>query len=175
MITVSDPTGKISNLEMSSDLSGARAIGEDLKQAIFSLARDVDISTLNDKMGQLTNFGLKLLYSDALAKVATKRQLYGEAYLEFNRRLLVLKGWEKLDSDPGYIRWGDELPINEAEELEIDRGALELGIIDKQTIAEKWSKRYGMDWDEIQSRMAQEKAQERTVGSLLLQNFNRGQ
>ena len=175
MITVSDPSGKIANLEMSSDLSGARSIAEDLKQAIFALARDVDISTLNDKMGQLTNFGLKLLYSDALAKVATKRLLYGEAYLEINRRLLVLKGWEKLDSDPGYIRWGDELPINESEEMEIDRAALDLGIIDKQTVAERWAKRYGMEWDEIQERMTEEKANEQTLGSLLLRNFNRGQ
>ena len=95
--------------------------------------------------------------------------------MEINRRLLVLKGWEKLDSDPGYIRWGDELPINEAEEMEIDRAALDLRIIDKQTVAERWAKRYGMEWDEIQSRMTEEKANEQTLGSLLLRNFNRGQ
>lgn len=175
MITVADPNGRISNLEMASDLSASRSIAQDLKQSIFDIARDVDINALTDKLGQMTNFGLRLLYSDALSKTATKRLLYSEAYTELNRRLLILAGYEKEASNPGEIIWGDELPINEREEIELDQIALDLGIIDKASIAERWAKRYGKDWDAIQAALKEQKASESTIGGLLLRNFNQGQ
>lgn len=175
MITISDVNGKISNLEMSSDLAASRAIGLDLRQAIFDIAREVDITSITDKIGQLTNFGLRLLFSDALSKVSTKRELYSEGLNEINRRVLVLKGWEKELSNPGEVVWSEPLPINLIEEIAIDKEALALGIVDKQTVSERYVKRYGQDWETILQRMNEQKASERTVGSMLLQNFNRGQ
>jgi hypothetical protein len=175
MITVSDPAGKIANLEMSSDLSSSRNIQMDLRQAIFDIARQVDVSGMKEKIGQLTNFGLRLLFSDALSKTDTKRLLYGDAFSEINRRLLVMAGYEGEASRPGEVVWGDALPVNDMEEMQIDKLALELGIVDKQTVSEKYQKRYGVEWDEIQARLTQGQAQERNLGSLLLQRFNQGQ
>lgn len=175
MVTISDPQGKISNLEMSSDLSSSRNIQMDLRQAIFDIARQVDVSGIKDKIGQLTNFGLRLLYSDALAKTDTKRLLYGDAFTEINRRLLVMKGYEGEESNPGDVIWGDALPVNDREEMEIDKLALDLGVIDKQTIAEKYQKRYGVEWDEIQTRLTAQQGREGTIGGLLLKKFNQGE
>lgn len=175
MVTISDPQGKISNLEMASDLSSSRNIQMDLRQAIFDIARQVDVSGMKEKIGQLTNFGLRLLYGDALAKTDTKRLLYGDAFQEINRRLLVMNGQEGENSRPGDVIWGDAIPVNDKEEMEIDKLALDLGIVDKQTVSEKYQKRYGVEWEDIQSRLSSEQEQEQSLGSLLLRKFNRGE
>ena len=175
MITVSDPAGKIANLEMSSDLGASRNIAADLRQSMFDITRQVDISAMKDKVGQLTNFGLRLLFSDSISKTDTKRLLYGDAFNEINRRLLVLGGFTGKQSRPGSTVWGDALPVNDKEEMEIDQIALDMQIVDKQTVAEKYQKRYGVEWEEVQARLQGQQAQERNLGSLLLQRFNQGQ
>jgi len=175
MVTISSPDGKINNLEMQSDLSASRSIAADLRQAIFDLTRQVDISSVQDKVGQLTNFGLRLFYADSLAKVDTKQELYSEAFSEINRRLLIMRGWEGENSRPGEVVWGDSLPVNVADEMAIDKTAIDMGIVDKQTVFEKYADRYGLTWDDIQERLLAEKGQEQTLGSMLLRNFQRGQ
>lgn len=172
MILISSPDGKINNLEMSSDLTASRSIAQDLRQNLFDLARQVDLSGVQDKIGQLTNFGLRLLYSDSLAKTETKRGLYGEAFMEINRRLLVLAG---ITPVPCEVQWGDAIPVNVAEELEIDQVALDMGIVDKQTVAEKYVKRYGVDWETIQERLNEQRGNESNIGTILLNRFNQGQ
>ena len=172
MILISSPDGKINNLEMSSDLGASRSISQDLRQSIFDLARQVDISSITDKIGQLTNLGLRLLYSDALAKTESKRELYGEAFAEINRRLLLMAGAQPVKCE---VVWGEALPVNMSEEMELDKSALEAGIVDKQTVAEKWAKRYGQDWETIQERLQEQRANESSIGAVLLQRFNRGE
>ena len=115
---------------------------------------------------------MRLLYSDALAKTDTKRELYGEAFEEINRRLLVMAGQQPVK---GKAVFGKALPTHDVEELNLDKQAMEIGIIDKQTVAEKWQKRYGQDWETIQQRLTEQKGQESTIGTLLMQRFNRGQ
>jgi hypothetical protein len=119
------------------------------------------------------------LWSDAIDKNDTKRQLYGDALLELNRRLLVLGGWGMEASNPGSIQWGSALPINIAEEMAADKLALELGIIDKQSVAERYFSRYGREWDDIEAALEEEqkKANEgnNNIGSMILKNFGQGQ
>lgn len=172
MILISSPDGKINNLEMQSDLGASRTIAQDLRQSIFDVSRQLDVSSLSDKVGQLTNFGLRVLYSDAIAKTKTKQELYGEAFAEMNRRLLIMAGLTPVKCE---VVFGNNMPISEKEELEIDAKALDMGIVDKQTVAEKWSKRYGQDWDTLSERMAEQKANESNIGTVLLQRFNRGE
>lgn len=172
MILISSPEGKINNLEMSSDLTASRAIALDLRQALFDVARQVDITSITDKIGALTNFGLSLLFSDSISKTNTKRALYGEAFSEINRRLLVMAS---IQAVPCEVRWGDALPINIKEELEIDQLALDLGVVDKQTVSERYVKRYGQDWETIQERLNEQKGQESNIGTILLNRFNQGQ
>ncbi len=172
MILISSPDGKINNLEMSSDLSASRSIALDLRQGIFDLTRQMDISSISDKIGQLTNFGLRLLFSDSISKMETKRELYGEAFREINRRLLLIAGMPLVKCE---VVFGNPLPVNEQEEIELDKQALEMGVVDKQTVSEKWAKRYGQDWETIQERMQEQKGAESNIGSILLRRFNQGQ
>lgn len=108
-----------------------------MRQAIFDLARVVDISSIKDKVGALTNFGLRVLYSDALSKNATKRLLYGEFLSELNRRLLVIEGYEGEDTRPPLVEWGSDLPQDEAEDAKLILDDLKAEIISVQTASEK--------------------------------------
>ena len=176
--TISNPDAKVFNLEMQSDLVSSRAHAMDLRQAIFDVSREIDISSIADKIGSLTNFGLRVLYGDAIDKNDTKRQLYGDALKELNRRLLVLGGFEKEASNPGSVQWGDAIPVNMTEEITTDKQALELGIVDKETVARKYETRYGVDWETIQERLASQQtadnANNADIGTQILRNFNRG-
>ena len=159
--------GKIANLEMQSDLASSQNFFLTIRQALFDITRTVDIDSVADKLGALTNFGLKVLYNDALAKVNSKRELYGDALLELNSRLLEMNG---MDNDPGEIVWPDVLPVNGMElssELQQDLG---MGILDKQSAALI----KGYDWEQVQERLGEEGEENNDVGTAILNAFNRG-
>jgi hypothetical protein len=119
-------------------------------------------------LGALTNFGLRVLFYDSIAKLNTKQELYGEALQELNHRLLVVG--EKSPTDGGAVVWPDTLPENETEEvqgLQFDLGA---GIVSKQTAARD----RGYDWEVEQERMDEERAGEGSLGELFLRQFEQG-
>lgn len=176
---IPNENAKVYNVEMQSDLVSSRAFGLDLRQSIFDIAREVDLSSITDKVGALTNFGLRVLYSDAIDKNDTKRQLYGDALKEINHRLLVLAGYEKEQSNPGEVQWGEALVTNIIEEMMADEKALGMGIVDKETVTKRYQARYGVDYDTIQANLAAQKQTEtanRDIGAeLLRRRFNQGQ
>jgi hypothetical protein len=178
MHVFSTPDAKAYNLEMDSDLASSRNFGNDLRQAIFDISREVDISSMADKLGALTNFGLRVLWSDAMDKNDTKRSLYGDALLELNRRLLVLAGWTGEASDPGEIQWGEAMITNPMEEMQVDQLALDMGLVDKETVYDRYKARYGKSWEDIQAALAEEAANANQnnsdIGSIILRNFNNG-
>lgn len=168
MVTTSDPNALIQNLEMQSDLSSSLSFIRYLRQALFDVSRAVDIDSLADKLGSLTNFGLRVLYQDALSKLEEKRGLYGEAIVEINHRLLELAGAP--DTDGGEVVWEDVMPANETEVAQAIRTDLELGLVSKQTA----SGLRGYTWANEEERMAGEKAAGDNVGAAILRAFNQG-
>jgi len=135
---------------------------------MFDVARSVDIDSLADKLGSLTNFGLRVLYQDALSKLEEKRGLYGEAIVEINHRLLELAGAP--DTDGGEVVWEDVMPANESEVAQAIRTDLELGLVSKQTAAGL----RGYTWADEEERMAGEKVAGDNVGAALLRAFGQG-
>ena len=132
-----------------------------------------------DKLGSLTNFGLHVLYGDAIDKNSTKRELYGDAILELNRRLLVIAGYEMEASNPGKITWGEALITNVLEDMQADQLALGMGIIDKETIIKRYQTRYGVDADTVMANLANEtataNAANSNIGAEILKRFSQGQ
>jgi hypothetical protein len=161
----------LQNLEMASELGSSAQFLNTLRQSLMDITRTVDISSMADKLGALTNFGLRVLYQDALAKLATKRKLYGEALVELNSRILQLAGWQGDDADGGVVVWPEALPADELETgkaLQLDLG---MGLVSKQTAAGQ----RGYEWEKEQERLEEEAASGDNIGAALLRNFNRGQ
>jgi hypothetical protein len=165
--SVPNPDAKIANLEMQSDLTSSMAFLQLLQQWFFSEHRAVDMASFAADLGNLTNFGLRTVYKDALDKLATKRALYGKALADISERSLMLMG---IGARPT-ITWPDPLPFNDQEEIAGIQTEIGLGILSKETAASL----RGRDWELEQERIAEETAAADNIGSRLLAAFERGQ
>lgn len=168
MVIASGHDAMVANLEMGSDLSSSRAFANDLRQSLFDLARTVDLTSISDKIGGLTNFGLRVLFMDALNKNGTKRELYENGLTEINHRLLVLGG--QTETDGGQVIWPDPLPVNETESAQAVTSDLAAGIVSKQTASTK----RGYEWADEQERIEQDAASQSNIGAQLLGAFTNG-
>jgi hypothetical protein len=168
IIKLPSETGQVANLEMQSDLASSTRFMEILRQSLFDISRTVDISSMADKVGALTNFGLRVLFFDALNKLGTKRQLYGDGLCEINRRLLTLAD---LESDPGNVVWQDVLPVNGTDQAQEIKADLDSGLVSPETASSK----RGYDWAQEKPRIEEAKQGEENLGNVLLRAFQRGQ
>lgn len=166
--TVSSPEAKVYNLEMMGDLGSSMAFLRELKGEFYSEGGGVDLSTMTDRVGQITNFGLRVLFKGAIDKMKRKRQLYGEALVELSRRMLDMAGMGE-DNTP-VIHWPDALPENQLENAQSLAQEDALGVVSKQTMAAD----LGRDWEVEQERMAQETEADGDLGTTLLRAFEQG-
>lgn len=148
MVIFETPDGKITQLGELGDLASSIQFQQYLRQTLFDISRSVDIDSIGDKLGALTNFALHVLYQDAIAKINTKRTLLEECLNEINRRLLILGAFP--NTDPGHVVWPEILPTNSAEELSADLQLQKAGIESKETIATK----NGLDWEQEKQKIA---------------------
>jgi len=146
MLRISGDNAAIVQLEALGDLASSMQFLTMLRQAFFDTARTVDIDSIGDKLGALTNFGLRVLYQDNLTMIGTHRELFGDMLEELARRLLILNGMQPLECK---VVWPDFLPTNTAEEMQSLEGDLRMEIVSKQTVAAK----RGYDWEQELERM----------------------
>jgi len=170
MIGVQGVDGEMHTIEMASDLDSSRAFGLDLRQTLFDVTRTVDITSIVDKIGTITNLGLRLIFKDELDKLESKRNMYGEALTELNHRLLTMSGFNGEEADGGIVIWPDPLPIDEAAKVLAIQTELGLGTLSKQTAAGE----LGRDWEQEQERIQGEGAAGSNLGDMLLKAFDRG-
>jgi hypothetical protein len=130
----------------------------------------VDSETVKDKVGALTNFGLRVLFKNELAKNSTKQLLYGDLLLNVNNRILRLSGFEGENADPGKVVFGDPLPVDDREEIATTKEEIALGLLS----LESGAKRRNIDWKVEQGRLAKEKAASSTLGGDMIRNFLAG-
>ena len=169
MVMLGGENAMVANLEMGSDLASSMAYLNTLRQALFDIAQTVDLTSITDKLGALTNFGLRVLYLDALAKLGAKREVWEDGLTDLNQRWLLLA--EITPSDGGAVVWPEVLPANETEQMTADKFDLEMGLVSKQTMAE----RRGYDFESESELIAGEKAQGDNIGAQILRAFNSGQ
>lgn len=167
LIKLTGADSDIRQLEQLGDLAGSMEYLRMLRQAMFDRARVVDIDSMQDKLGALTNFGLKVLYQDNLNLIATKRELFGDAIEELVIRLQEISGKTPI---PAVVVWPDFLPENDAEISAAYQSDLNMGIVSKETI----SRLRGYDWEQEQERIANDAAQTDNIGAAILRNFERG-
>jgi hypothetical protein len=142
LMTVSSPDAKIYNLEMQSDLAASMNFINFIRAAIFAAGRELDPATVQDKIGALTNFGIRVLFKDAMGKNTTKRLNYGDALARICQYALELDG-QPAGADIDVV-WPDPLPTDPlptAQALQID---VATGGLSKTT----YLRRRGYDPDE---------------------------
>lgn len=139
--------GFIKNVEMQSDLSASLSFFSAMMARFFSEARLVDLSGIKDKLGQLTNFGLRVLFSDQIDLAEDKRRRYGKGLERASRWLL----WLASEKDPGKVeaKWPDLLPVNESELTTMLVQQKDAKFVDSGTAIEE----LGRDAEEIQRRI----------------------
>ncbi len=167
VIEIANPEAKLGILQPNGDLASSRQFANDIRRDLFEIADTVDSETVKDHVGTLTNFGLRVLFKNEIAKNATKQLLYALLLKEVNRRLLTLQG---LNPDPGEVKFGYALPGNDKEEIEVLDKEHSLGITSLQTIARERHR----DWETEQERLKEEKQTEKTIGGDLIRQFMNG-
>jgi hypothetical protein len=133
--TVEEAQAKIYNLELTSDLASSLNFAATLRAALFDSAREADPESIRSKLGQLSNFDLRVLFQDVLAKAGTKRLLYGDGLVRLNRCLLALGG-----HDPHLkmsVEWPEPLPSNPVEQAQALQIDVATGGLSKETYLEK--------------------------------------
>lgn len=103
-------SARVFNLEMQSDLGSSLNFANLLRRLVFDLARELDPGSVQDRLGDVTNFGLRVLFRDSLAKGGVKRLLAGDGLARLNRRLLALGGFGE-GADVA-VEWPDPLPTD---------------------------------------------------------------
>lgn len=169
MIVLPNPEAKVFNLEMQSDLESSRQYLADLIGLYLRTARVPNLDPVNINVGALSGFALRILYGDLLEKNAVKQLTYGEGVKELNRRLLTIAGRQGVK--PARIVWQNPLPENKTElTAQLDSEINKLGVTSKETAAQD----LGRDYEVEKERMAAEKTDENSIGSVLLRAFEQG-
>jgi len=147
---------------MRGDLASSMQMLDRLRSAFFTQMRTVDWSAQKDKVGQLTNFGLRVLFDDMMELTEMKRRVYGQGLAEISRRAVIMMGFEAPESP--FLEWPDPLPQARMELVQAAQMEQQLGFTSNRTLATD----LGRDFDEEVERKSTE-AQEGgdMLGSLL--------
>lgn len=144
ILQFTDPNVKVFNLEMKGDLEHSLRLMDVLRASFFAQMKVVDLAMIRDKLARVTNFGVRMIYSDMLDMNTAKRRVYGRGLTDLVRYALELSGIDALDS-AFMVQFADPLPddrLTEAEALEIEQ---RLGVVSQQTIAEDLGRDYGKE------------------------------
>lgn len=167
--TVAKPKNEaeVYNLEMKSDLKASQELLAMVMREAWQSARLVDPQTVKDQVGQLTNFGLKVLFSDALKKTETKRLLYADGFERTIRTAFAVARQE----GPATVRttWPDVLPEDPNEVATALLKELEAEAIDMQTYRELRN----YDHEQIEERLEAQRSAKTSLGDLVLSAFER--
>lgn len=173
LFALSSPEAKVFNLEMQSDGALVQWFNSLITGGLWQSAGMVDNSTVKDLVGQLTNFGLRVLFANAIKRTEKKRVLYGEAFDAICRYGLELAG--RAIPERVVTVWPDVLPEDEAT-VNTYLEELNRKVISLKT----YRSLRGYDDTTESDRLAEEAAQNPNVGAgilgLLANNgaFNRG-
>lgn len=138
---------KMYNLEMASDLGSSLEYMKMLRQAFFGEARVVDLATIGDKLGQITNFGVRMIFSRMVDLLTERRRLYGRGIEEISRRVLLMMG---MAADDVTILWEKMLPQNVLEQLQALSIEAQIGTLSKQTIATELGRDFEQELERVQ-------------------------
>jgi SPP1 Gp6-like portal protein len=149
LVGIPNPDAKLAQLAVA-EIESSLNLYEELKTSLFEVARIPKVA-LGDtaNAGPTTGVALRVEYEPLIEKTATKRVTYGLLLVAAAERILALRGFEGWSVSLGW----PELLTDEEASAQNDEAELRMGIVSKQTIAEK----RGYDWSVEAQRIAEEK------------------
>lgn len=145
----SSPDTKVWNLEMASDMQASMKFLDLLRSSFFAERHVVDISTIKDRLGQLTNFSTRMLYADMLNLVEVRREAHGGGIARLLAALRAMEGGSGALPIP---RWPEALASDRLGLVTTLEKEISMGVTSKQTAAAE----LGRDWTVESERMAEE-------------------
>lgn len=137
IIEIPGEDAKMFNLEMQSDLDASMQLMDILRASFFAQSRVVDLATVRDKLARVTNFGVRMIYSDMLDMIANKRLFYGDGIAEISRRALILMGNDEEDIPEIFVKFVDPLPTDRLEKIQSLQIEQATGLLSRQTVADE--------------------------------------
>lgn len=150
LLAIPNAEAKLDQLAIA-ELTSSLALYTETKAALFESAHIPKVA-LGDtaNAGPTAAVALKVEYAPLIERTETKHLTYGPLLKDTAERLLDLLGfggWRVT------VSWPDPLPADEQAEATTSETELRMGIVSKQTLAEK----RGYDWEVEQERIAEEK------------------
>lgn len=146
------PETKVGTLQRDTSLDGTHTLIQFLMQMFYNAGREVDPATMKDKVGELTNFGLRLMHEPALAKRQSKWLNAGELLQNMCVAALSLGG---VVVDKVKVIPPDPLPYDPREQAEALRTDVEVFDLSKQTALS----RRGYDPEDEKANRAKERGE----------------
>lgn len=114
LFTINKPRSEVEvfNLELQSDGSLVKWLAGVIQAGLWESGGMIDPANVKDSIGQLTNFGLRILFTNAIKRTDKKRLLYAEAFETIIQRALELGGQPVPETITTI--WPDVLPEDEA-------------------------------------------------------------
>jgi hypothetical protein len=141
--TIENEEARMQSIEMQSDLKSSMDFGNNLRNFFFTKMRVIDVSTIKDRIGQITNFGVKMLYNDMLKNVEDRRtRTSNKAINVAFRRMMYMVGFEV---DGIMSEWNDPLPIDRKELVEMVEKEKGLSFTSDQTLAKELGRDYAKE------------------------------
>ncbi|MCI0710476.1 MAG: phage portal protein [Chloroflexi bacterium] len=130
---IPDKSAQVFNLEMQSDLSSSLRFLQLLADSFLAESRVTMLNGDPQHFKGVTNLGVRVAYMDQIAKTEMLRRQYTAAIQHISQRLLMLGGHE-FDVMVN-VHWGEPLPVDRREAVELTAKQLELGLLDTETAA----------------------------------------
>ena len=161
-----NPSAKIQNVEMLSDLTSSQEQLKRLQEAYREMTSIPEIAAGKlESIGQLSGLALQILYGPLVALTNVKRMFYGSMLVQLCKALLTMGG--QGDAHAVKIQWPSLLPEDRQEEANTAVSLQAAGVSRDTTISE-------LSYDpEVERKKRAREAQD--VADLALAKFDRGE
>lgn len=149
--TVPKPDAKIYNLEMQGDLAASHLYLQTLMNLFTLQSRVAMISASPDTFRGMTNLGIRAFFMDMIAKNEVLRRMYGWGIQQISRRVLMIG--EYPSEMPPKLKWGEALPVDHREEVDLVQKQTEMNLMSKRTAASE----LGLNYENEVDRQIEEK------------------
>jgi hypothetical protein len=151
MLCIPSETARLGQLQVA-ELGSSSTLYDVLKTALLETTRTPKIA-LGDttNAGPVTGVALKVEYEPIIEKTETKRLTYGALLRQTAERVLDLTGHPGMGVS---LSWPELTPSDPQGETASNEAELRMGVVSKQTVAEK----RGHDWQQESQRIGDEAA-----------------